>query len=228
MVGETAPRPRGLSREAKRQLRRPLDDTLVSERLTPTGDVLRYLEGWRAIEQANRIFGVERWGAELVGPVEYRPLPGGRNRGVPGGVYTATVRVTVEGCAPHSDVGVGVLAGPTADDHATAYKTAVTDALKRALRHFGDQFGNRLSAALEEPVPELDAEAVADLRRQIVLVAVGAGSDEARTRDWVAQRYGAPLDELEAPALQHALRTFTRGLDRRGGRDADPVRDEAA
>ncbi len=233
MTAPVPPRPPSLGREAKRRLRRPLDERLVRERTTEDGAVLRYLEGWRAIAQANAIFGEDRWGAEVVGPVEYRPLPG-RGRGAAAGIYTATVRVTVAGCAPHSDVGAAVLDGAGAEDHATAYKAAVTDALKRALRHFGDQFGNGLAAG---PAPDAalpPAASVDDLRRQIVLVAVGAGSDEARTREWVAQRYGAPLDELDAGSLLHALRTFTRGLDRRAERAlarvprapaADPARD---
>ena len=137
--GPHLPRPSRLSRTALRQLRQPLDAALVSERTTDDGEVLRYLEGWRVIEQANAIFGYDRWGAELVGEVAYRPLSGGNGRGrtVPGGLYTATVRVTVDGCLPHSDLGTGVVSEHTAEGHATACKSAVTDGLKRALRHFG-------------------------------------------------------------------------------------------
>lgn len=214
--GPRSPRPSSLSREAKRRLRQPLDDVLVAERTTDAGDVLRYLEGWRAIEQANAIFGVDRWGAEVIGEVSYRAFPGGgRGRTQAGGIYTATVRVTVDGCLPHSDVGVGILAESTADGHATACKTAVTDALKRALRHLGDQFGNRLSAGLDDAAEMPEPVPVEELRERVLAIAASAGSDETRTREWVAQRYGHPLEELDGRPLQHAVQALSRGLHRR-------------
>lgn len=213
--GPRPPRPSSLSREAKRRLRQPLDDILVAERTTDAGAVVRYIEGWRAIEQANAIFGMDRWGAEVIGEVTYRALPGGgRSRGAPSGLYTATVRVTVDGCLPHSDVGVGTVVEHSADGHATAYKTAVTDGLKRALRRFGDQFGNRLSAGPgERDLPEVSPPE--ELRRQVLTIAASAGSDETRTREWVAQHYGCPLEELDGPPLQHAVRALSQGLHRR-------------
>ena len=59
--------------------------------------------------------------------------------------YAAMVRVDVPGAPSRTDVGFHAVNGDdTSDDHETAYKGAVTDALKRALRSFGDQFGNGL------------------------------------------------------------------------------------
>ena len=63
-----APRPRRLSTAAKRKLRQPLAPEHISERETGDGPV-RYLEGWRAIQLANAIFGEDRWGAAGVGSV---------------------------------------------------------------------------------------------------------------------------------------------------------------
>lgn len=222
-VNGTRPqRPRSLSRTALQRLRQPLDAALVSERTTDDGEVLRYLEGWRVIEQANAIFGHDRWGAELVGEVAYRPLPGGNGRGrsTPAGLYAATVRVTVDGCLPHSDVGTSVVAEHTAEGHATACKAAVTDGLKRALRHFGSRFGNELYRGLEDvSLPEASAPSE-ELRRQVLEIAASAGSDETRTREWIAQRYGRPLDELEGRPLLNAVTALSRGLDRRNGAQA--------
>ena len=213
--GTRPPRPRRLSRIALQRLRQPLDPELVSERTTEDGEVLRYLEGWRVIEQANAIFGHDRWGAELVGEVAYRLLPAnGRGRGAPAGVYTATVRVTVDGCLPHSDVGAAAVTEHTAESHATACKAAVTDGIKRALRHFGARFGLTLAQIDETPG---DPE---ELRRQVLEIAASAGSDETRTREWVAQRYGRPLDELEGRPLVNAVSALSRGLDRRNGTQA--------
>ena len=58
--------------------------------------------------------------------------------------YTATVRLHVPGVPPRTDVGFRVVAEESAQGHETAYKGAVTDALKRALRTLGAQFGNDL------------------------------------------------------------------------------------
>ena len=212
--------PRRLSAAALRALEQPLDPELVSERTNEHGDVLRYLEGWRAIEQANAVFGPDRWGAELVGDVAYRALPGSGPDGTPAGVYTATVRVTADGCRPHSDVGTAVAADHTAEGHAVACKAAVTDALKRALRHFGERFGNALSAATEG-VPPPPTAAPDGLRRRVLEIAAAAGADETRTRAWVEQRYGRPLDALEGQPLLDAVDALARGLHRRNGARAD-------
>lgn len=213
--GARSPRPRRLSRAALQRLRQPLDAELVSERTTEEGEVVRYLEGWRVIEQANAIFGHDRWGAELVGEVAYRPIPAnGRARGAPAGMYTATVRVTVDGCLTHSDVGTGVVAEHTADGHAVAYKASVTDGIKRAFRHLGAQFGGDL-ASTDKLIGDPE-----ELRRQVLEIAASAGSDETRTREWVAQRFGRPLEELEGRSLVNAVSALSRGLDRRNGAKA--------
>ncbi len=213
-----APQPRRLSTAAKRKLRQPLAPEHISERDGDDG-LIRYLEGWRAIQLANAIFGEDRWGAEVVGEVTYRPIPqtGRRNATPVLGIYTATVRVTVEGCGAHSDVGTGNVDEQTADGHTTAYKTAVTDGLKRALRHYGAGLGNELSAALDGSLaPDLTTD-TEPLRREVIAIAERAGSDEARTREWVAEKYGCPLDELDARRLQDAVTRLARGLDRRNG-----------
>jgi len=213
-----APEPRRLSTAAKRKLRQPLAPEHTSEREGDDG-LIRYLEGWRAIQLANAIFGEDHWGAEVVGEVTYRPIPqtGRRNATPVLGIYTATVRVTVDGCAAHSDVGAGVVDEQTADAHATAYKTAVTDGLKRALRHYGAGLGNELSAALDGTDTLEAAVDTEPLRREVLAIAERAGSDEARTREWVAEKYGCPLDELDARRLQDAVTRLARGLDRRNG-----------
>ena len=212
-----APQSRRLSTAAKRKLRRPLAAEHISEREGDDGTV-RYLEGWRAIQLANAIFGEDRWGAEVVGEVTYRPIPQtGRRNAIPVlGIYTATVRITVDGCLPHSDVGVAAVEEQTPEQHATAYKAAVTDGLKRALRHLGAGLGNELSARVDgtDATCPVDAE---PLRREVLAIAERAGSDEARTRVWVSEKYGCPLDELDAPRLQDAVTRLARGLDRRNG-----------
>jgi len=216
-AGRGPARPRRLSRGARRRLRQPLDPQLVSERTTEHGEVLRYIEGWRAIELANAVFGHDRWGAELVGEVTCRQLPETGGGDAPAALYTATVRVTARGCLPHSDVGTAVTSEPTAEGHAVAAKAAVTDALKRALRHFGERFGNGLGAVEGGSVLASSAVEADELRRRVLAIAASAGADEARTRAWVEQRYGRPLAELDAQALVACIDALSRGLHRRSG-----------
>ena len=213
--GRRAAGTRRLSRAALERLAQPLDPELVSERTTGDGELIRYIEGWRAIEQANAVFGHDGWGAEVVGDVACRPLPpDGRGAGAAAVIYTATVRVTARGCPPHSDVGTAVVSDGTPEEHADAAKAAVTDALKRALRHFGERFGNGLSSGAAGAAPAGDPAA---LRRRVLEIAAGAGSDETRTESWVERRYGRPLSDLDAPQLLACLDALSRGLSRRNG-----------
>lgn len=107
----------------------------------PKGD---YLEGWHVIAEANRIFGFDAWSYEVTEArcVSEAPRKIGRQQKDGWGVtYTAKVRVVVQGIV-REDFGAGhgydVDAGLA---HESAVKEAVTDALKRALRTFGNPFG---------------------------------------------------------------------------------------
>jgi len=229
--GQRPARPRRLSRRSIAELRKPLDEVLVSERTTEGGDLVRYLEGHTVIEQANSIFGFDGWGAEVVGEVVFRALrlDPGPNSTQALGMYAATVRVRVIGCPPHSDVGCAFVADRSPDAYATAYKAAVTDALKRALRHFGARFGNDLHQRLDDresefasngASAELLEEQADDLRRQVLTLASQGGTDEAKTREWVSTRYGCTLEELDGRPLQDAVGRLAAGLDRRNGAKA--------
>lgn len=107
----------------------------------PKGD---YLEGWHVIAEANRIFGFDGWSYEAVDTkcVSEAPRKIGKQQKDGWGVtYTSRVRVVVQGIiredfgAGHGyDIDLGLA-------HESAVKEAVTDALKRALRTFGNPFG---------------------------------------------------------------------------------------
>ena len=126
-----------LSPNVNEALRQPLNSALVSERKGRGGRRFSYIEGHTAIDQANQVFGYGGWGYELVGEVTLREFKSGA-------AYSATVRVTVPGAPSRTDVGFQPVSDDSAEGHETAYKGAVTDALKRALRSFGDRFGNGL------------------------------------------------------------------------------------
>ncbi|MYB21356.1 MAG: hypothetical protein F4Y29_02325 [Chloroflexi bacterium] len=128
-------------------LAQPLDPELVSQRKGRGGRVFDYIEGHTAIDQANRIFGFGGWGYELVGDVTLQRIEqtdsrsGEVTRSV---AYSAVVKVSVPGAPARTDVGFQPVADETTEGHETAFKGAVTDGLKRALRSFGDRFGNGL------------------------------------------------------------------------------------
>lgn len=210
-----------LSRRTLAQLAKPLDPECVSERLSSDGRALQYLEGWAAISQANRIFWYGGWGAEVIGNVTYVPLRlahrGNRQSG-PTGMYTATVQVVVRGCAPRSDVGCCSVDSETLEAHEAAYKGAVTDALKRVLRHFGNQFGNGLydRRGLDSDAPSTPSPIRSEtLRKRIVELSARLGVQEERARDWVEKRYERPWDEVAEEELADAVRCLAERLNQR-------------
>lgn len=107
----------------------------------PKGD---YIEGWHAMSEANRIFGFDGWDYDIAECkcVSERPKKIGKD-GKDGWAvsYIASVLVMAGGTR-RKDVGAGH--GYDLDcglAHESAIKEAVTDALKRALRSYGNPFG---------------------------------------------------------------------------------------
>lgn len=106
----------------------------------PKGD---YIEGWHAIAEANRIFGHGNWSYTIKGLTKDSVTEGTNNKGDVQwqAAYTCIVTLTV-GDVVREDVGFGSgFAKQIGDAIEGATKEAVTDALKRALRTFGNPFG---------------------------------------------------------------------------------------
>lgn len=125
-------------------LAQPLDPSRVRMRESGRGGV-PYLEGYDLIATANRIFGFGGWAYRID---ECRPTSTAQGALM----YVATCTVEALGVR-RTDVGFGIVELPsrgnnagidTPQAHETAFKGAATDALKRALRSFGAQFGNDL------------------------------------------------------------------------------------
>ena len=129
------------------RLAEPLSPDAVKP--APKGKYGEYIEGLHAIREANRIFGFGGWSYEVTrlelvsekvltlkgqsGPYEQARVG-----------YLASVRVTVDGRVIREGTAVGSGMGnpnSMADHHESAVKEAETDALKRALRTFGNTFG---------------------------------------------------------------------------------------
>lgn len=112
-----------------------------------------YIEGWHAINEANRIFGFGGWSYEVVQLESVSHHTNRKSNIVIG--YICRVRVTV-GDVVREDTGFGT--GISGQDisacHEGASKEAVTDALKRALRSFGNQFGLALYDKLKTNVED--------------------------------------------------------------------------
>jgi len=150
------------------ELKKKLDPAHVRPpaKFGPKGD---YLEGWHVISEANSIFGFGEWSYEIsdIRCVSERPrLIGSQNKDGWGVSYTAHVVVTVAGVR-RGDVGAGH--GYDVDcglAHESAIKEAVTDALKRSLRTFGNPFGLALYDKSRENVgidaPPFDPRAASD------------------------------------------------------------------
>ena len=127
--------------KAKPLLGQKLDTNNVKAASTdfngPKGD---YLEGWHVISEANRIFGFNGWSYEILSLKQAcEATKNGNGNNVV--AYICTISVVVDG-ATRQDVGYGSgISKNLGDAHEGATKEAVTDALKRALRTFGNQFG---------------------------------------------------------------------------------------
>ena len=226
-------------------LAQPLDPELVSQRKGRGGRVFDYVEGHTAIDQANRIFGFGGWGYELVGDVTIRQIEqtdsrtGEVTRTV---AYSAVVRVSVPGAPARTDVGFQPVTDDSPEGHETAYKGAVTDGLKRALRSFGDRFGNGLygdpptqahrdrapqPASRPRPQPAAERSTAQQARRQIVQPSSDAERDAANLR--------AQLIELSTQQgfteeqVRSAVQTKTgRALDELGPAELNPLIASAA
>jgi DNA recombination protein Rad52 len=161
----------------------------------PQGKYGSYIEGWHVIAEANRIFGFEGWlykidslelaHKELV-TLQGRDGPYDQWRATYVCTVTVKVRAESDGAlvfTERQDVGCGHGQGkPIAlgDVLESAAKEAVTDALKRALRTFGNPFGlalyDKSGDGIEEP------------------------ARPANKRPEQAQASGPPLSQQAAPA----------------------------
>lgn len=117
------------------QLGEMLKASNIKHRPGGGGKKLSYVSGDYVIATANRIFGFGKWGYHVLAK-SHETTGDGKE------YYTADIELYVLGCPfPFPGEGVGVPQNGTIEQHEKARKEAVTDALKRALRHFGDQFG---------------------------------------------------------------------------------------
>lgn len=136
------------STEQLEALSAELDKSNIKTR-TQGGSTLSYIEAWRVINEANRIFGFDGWTRETteMRMVSERERKIGRDNPRDGWSvsYVAKVRITVidvEGAIIREGIGAGHgIDVDLGQAHESAVKEAESDAMKRALMTFGNQFG---------------------------------------------------------------------------------------
>jgi hypothetical protein len=158
--------------DQREALSAPLKQSNVKTRKQGNSN-LSYVEGWKVIEEANRIFGFDGWTRKTTFKcvAERERKIGARGDAGWGVTYIATVEVVVFAGDDTLVTRQGVGAGHGIDRdlgqaHESALKEAETDATKRALMTFGYQFGLALYDKDKENVEEdrshEDREAIAD------------------------------------------------------------------
>lgn len=125
------------------KLDKKLGPEYISKRVGFGSSRVAYIEGWRAINLANQIFGYNGWSTEVKNViVDFLDEKQGKfSVGC-----TAIVRVTLSNGTYREDIGYGTVENERRKAAAfeRAKKSAVTDALKRSLRSFGNALGNCL------------------------------------------------------------------------------------
>lgn len=143
-----APNATTYTREEEIRIQRALNKVLgpeyVSFRPGGGGQNVSYIEGWKALNLANEIFGFNGWSSELISvQVDFMDSHGSGRVSLG---LSVVVRITIKDGTFHEDFGYGFI--ENAKNKAMAFekckKEAFTDGLKRCLRCFGNVLGNCL------------------------------------------------------------------------------------
>lgn len=206
------------------RLSEPLDPARVKSREAGRGQSLSYIEAHDAIRTANEVFGIGGWGytVEELEPLgEPEQVKREDRTGYRVG-YRAVVRVTIypDAGVPavypvvFSDVGYGDgmdYSGSRITVHELAMKEAVSDAVKRALKNLGSQFGLDLydkearkdierRSALAKATP-------AKLKQEVWKIAKTALGKDKPTAKEIASHFGVKAGDLaEESVLRDILR----------------------
>lgn len=166
----------------KAALNQPLDPKHIVKPTGQFGAKGDYIEGWHAINEANRIFGFDGW-SYSIDLIRDSLEHGQDSRGNPQwqAAYTCICTVRV-GDVTRQDVGFGSgFAKQVGDAIEGATKEAATDALKRALRTFGNVFGlalydkKRVNVGVAEPeIPNHILDVLAEIETQNTQAALKA------------------------------------------------------
>ena len=145
-TASAAPLPRPFDETRSARIQAALEERLSPEEISTRdgqgGQKVCYVEAWRMIDKAQRIFGFDGWSSTVLNMAkEFEEKNASTSRFSVG--YTCMVRVTLMDGTFHDDVGFGstVNEKDRGKGIENARKEAVSDGMKRALRHFGHGLG---------------------------------------------------------------------------------------
>lgn len=212
------------------QLRQKLDPKNV--RPAPKGKYGDYIEGWHAIAEANAIFGFGGWSYriddldEAMRELVWLETNKGEKYQQWRVAHVCRITVTV-GDVTRQDVGTGQgQAKPNAlgDAIDSSAKEAVTDALKRALRSFGNRFGlalydkTKANVGVDEPEDDVKpdeasgraapkARTLTKNEGEAILMAIDGRASVADLDEYMAALRSGPMGfAAEHPKIAEAYR----------------------
>lgn len=132
-------------KQAKAALSRCLGSDHISTRQGPRNTRIPYLDVSTTIRLANEAFRYDGWSSNIISITQDFIQ---EERGTWSCCYTALVRITLPNGCYHEGIGVGNAENTRlqADAIEKAKKSAVSDAMKRALRCFGEGLGNNITS----------------------------------------------------------------------------------
>lgn len=199
----------GFNDAQMRQLRAKLDGAHIRSR-DANGTTLHYLEGWRVLTEANRVFGFDGWDRQTR---KARCVWTGMNGKHYAAAYTANVRITVRAgdvLIVRDGFGAGEShAASPGEAHEMALKSAETDATKRALATFGNRFG----LALYDPAQAGVRQSKAGENKSSWTLTTA--SDEPDKTFEKPSEFAAALRKTmsEAPNIEHLFAIWEHNVD---------------
>ncbi len=125
------------------RLQKQLGPEYISSRPGPAGQKVHYLAADKCISLANGVFGFNGWSSGIQN-IQIDFVDESQQTGAVSLGLSVIVRVTLRDGTFHEDVGYGQIKNckGKAEAFEKAKKEGTTDALKRALRNFGNLLGN--------------------------------------------------------------------------------------
>jgi DNA recombination protein Rad52 len=203
--------------EIEKELQAPLSSQFIATR-QQSGRSLSYIEGHHAIREANRIFNFGGWNREThsLNMVQCEQVTNNSNKQLWYTGYTCACTITV---GEVSRTGYGFGQGQDSDlgrSHESALKEAETDAMKRALMTFGDQFGLALYDKTQAHVEKAETPSKSQASVNAQAPAKNAVAHQAKhVSDWLGKILtGKPqFDEYTLWCKNHQQDWVSLGLE---------------
>lgn len=193
--------------EQIKELEAPLSRANVKER-EQAGRKFSYIEAYHAENEANRIFGFSAWDRFT----DYELIAEREQDGKHRVYYRAKVKIVVrsEGGEVTTREGCGYGSGIDKDigqAHESALKEAESDAEKRALKTFGNPFGQALYDKAQTQVETPQKAKAPDFKAAIASAkaAIDLAADLDTLRKW-RQDNAKLFNELDTPSANEVIR----------------------